>query len=31
MSKTKKVGVAFGVEGSIQYADDSVVSQTLLN
>ena len=31
MSKTKKVGVAFSVEGSIQYADDSVVSQTLLN
>jgi quercetin dioxygenase-like cupin family protein len=31
MSNTKKVGVAFEVEGSIQYADDSVVSQTLLN
>ncbi len=31
MSDKKKIGVAFPVEGSIKYADDSVVSQTLLN
>lgn len=31
MGKTKKVGVTFGVEESVKYADDSVVSQTLLN
>lgn len=31
MGNTKKVGVTFGVEESVQYADDSVVSQTLLN
>jgi quercetin dioxygenase-like cupin family protein len=31
MSKSKKTGVPFPVEESIAYADDSVVSQTLLN
>ncbi|XXJ21123.1 cupin domain-containing protein [Desulfovibrio caledoniensis] len=31
MSKNKKIGVSFPVEESITYADDSVVSQTLLN
>jgi quercetin dioxygenase-like cupin family protein len=31
MSNTKKLGVPFGVEESINYSEDSVVSQTLLN
>jgi quercetin dioxygenase-like cupin family protein len=31
MSNTKKTGVSFDVRESIQYAEDSVVSQTLLN
>jgi len=31
MGDTKKLGVAFPVEEAIKYADDSVVSQTLLN
>ncbi|WP_286181681.1 hypothetical protein [Desulfovibrio sp. Huiquan2017] len=31
MSDNKKIGVSFPVEESIKYADDSVVSQTLLN
>ncbi|OIQ50102.1 Cupin domain protein [Pseudodesulfovibrio hydrargyri] len=31
MSNTKKTGVSFDVQESIKYAEDSVVSQTLLN
>ncbi|MEZ7196496.1 cupin domain-containing protein [Pseudodesulfovibrio karagichevae] len=31
MGETKKLGVSFPVEEAIKYADDSVVSQTLLN